>query len=77
MRKIRTQENNVRGKTILYIDQYGNKWWARSVRELRGKIGGGRVSKMYCDKKDGSAVHTGYVVGIHWCSAYVPFEARV
>jgi hypothetical protein len=28
------------------------------------------VSKMYVDGKDGTAVHIGYVVGRHWCTAY-------
>lgn len=58
----------------LWIDQYGNRWYARSVAELRRKIGGGRISKMYIDKKDGSTVHTGYVIGPHWCSRYAPVE---
>jgi hypothetical protein len=64
------------GKATLFIDQYGNKWWSRTVKELREKIGGGRVSKMYADKLDGRTVHTGYVVGPHWCSAYQPVEVQ-
>lgn len=55
--------------TTLYIDQWGNKWWAKTVRELRQAVGG-RLSKMYVDKKDGTPVHVGYVVGRHWCKAY-------
>jgi hypothetical protein len=62
------------GKPVLYLDQYGNKWLARTVRELREKIGGGRVSKMYVDKKDGRTVHNGYVIGQHWCTAFVHLE---
>jgi hypothetical protein len=62
------------GHLCLYIDQYGQRWYARTVRELRQKVGGGRVSRMYIDKKDGSTVHIGYVVGPHWCSAYAPVE---
>lgn len=51
----------------LFIDQYGYKVFAKTVKELRARTagGGGRVSKMYQDKKDGSIVHTGYVVGSH------------
>ena len=60
------------GKPTLYLDQYGNKWFARTVKELRGRIGGGRVSKMYRDTKDGRPVHVGYVVGQHWCEAFQP-----
>jgi hypothetical protein len=48
---------------LLYIDQYGQPVWARTVRELRERAGGGRVSKMYRDKLDGRTVHAGYVVG--------------
>ena len=62
------------GKPMLYRDQWGNCWHAATVRELRQKIGGGRVSKMYRDKRDGSVVHVGYVVGRHWCNAYAPVE---
>jgi len=75
----------MKGRLMLYIDQHGNRWWARSVRELRQQIGNGssRVSKMYHDKyvKPGSVeqvtYHTGYVVGQHWCTAFVPYEVAV
>ena len=61
------------GILTLYLDQYGNRWFARTVRELREQIGG-RVSRMFCDKADGSTVHVGYVVGQHWCTAFRPYE---
>jgi hypothetical protein len=64
----------MRGIWTLYIDQYGNKWGASTIAELRAKIGGGRVAKMYRDKRDGAAVHCGYVIGRHWCTAYQPVE---
>jgi hypothetical protein len=60
------------GTLILYRDQYGNTWFASTVRELKNRIGGGRVSKMYRDGKNGAAIHVGYVVGQHWCTAYRP-----
>lgn len=43
----------MKGKQTLYIDQYGTKFWAKTVAEFRGQIGMGhsRVSKMYRDKK--------------------------
>lgn len=62
------------GKQTLFIDQYGSKLWARTVRELRERAGGGRVSKMYVDKLDMTAVHCGYVVGQRWFTAYHPVE---
>lgn len=64
----------MRGKLTLYLDQYGNRFFARTVAELRDKIGGGRVSRMYADKNDGHTVHVGYVVGPHWCTAFQPME---
>jgi hypothetical protein len=62
------------GKLVLYLDQYGKPVWARTVKELQQKSGGGKVSKMYVDKKDGRTVHKGYVVGQRWFSAYSPIE---
>jgi hypothetical protein len=64
------------GKQTLFLDQYGNKFWATTVAGLRDNIGMGRsrVSKMYRDKADGSAVHVGYVIGQHWLTAYRPVE---
>jgi len=61
------------GKTILYIDQWGERYFARSVKELQQHFGG-RVGKMYVDLKDGGSRHIGYVVGRHWCTAYQPVE---
>lgn len=66
------------GTPVLYRDQFGASIWARTVRELRHKVGGGRVSKMYLDKVDGphagKIVHVGYVVGSHWFTAFAPIE---
>lgn len=64
------------GKQTLYIDQYGSRYYAKTVRELRGKVGmgGSRVSKMYHDTKQGKTVHVGYVVGQHWLTAYKPVQ---
>lgn len=64
----------MKGKWTLYLDQFGNKWTASTVAELRRKIGGGRIAKMYADKTDGRTMHTGYVVGQHWCTAFQPVE---
>ena len=64
----------MKGKPTMYLNQYGQRFWARTVKELREIVGGGRVRKMYCDKKDGSTFHVGYVIGQHWLSAYLPVE---
>jgi hypothetical protein len=64
------------GKYTLYVDQWGNKFYASTVKELRAQIGmgGSKVSTMYCDKKDGGTVKVGYVIGQHWLTAYRPHE---
>jgi hypothetical protein len=66
------------GKPMLYLDQYGNRFWAKTIKELRNQIGmgGSKVSKMYQGKKDGSTVHTGYVVGQHWLTAFKRVEIK-
>lgn len=63
----------------LYVDQYGNKFYADTVKALRAQIGmgGSRVSRMYQDKKDGRTVCVGYVIGGHWLTAYAPIERRI
>ena len=37
------------GRLMLYLDQFGNYFYAGTVRELRGKVGssGSRIAKMY------------------------------
>lgn len=61
------------GKRLLYIDQYGNTFFASTVKELREKVGGGRIAKMYQDTASGEVLHVGYVIGRHWLSMYAPY----
>lgn len=63
----------MKGKLMLYVDQYGNQWYAKTVAELHSKIGHGKISKMYIDHGSHS-YHIGYCVGQHWCSAFVPYQ---
>ncbi len=65
------------GKMTMYIDQYGNRFHARTLHELREKVGGGKISKMYVDGKDGKTYHVGYVVGKHWLNAFIPLRKAV
>lgn len=66
------------GQLMLYVDQYGDKLWARTVKELREKCGGGRVFKIYCDMKpDGKSYHVGYGVGPRWFNAFQPLKRAV
>ena len=62
------------GKLILFIDQYGNREYATTLRDLRAKCGGGRVFKIYRDKKDGRTMHCGYGVGRRWFDMFAPIE---
>ena len=70
----------LRGKRTLFINQYGEHFWATTVAELREQFGNGgsRVSKMYVDKiagpLSGKACHIGYVIAGNWLSAYAPVE---
>ena len=73
MKRITYRGITMNGKTILYIDQYGNNFWAKTVRELREQVRGA-CSKMYRDKADGSIMHVGYVIGQHWLTMYAPVE---
>ena len=62
----------------LWIDQYGQPIWARTVKELREKCGGGRISKMYRDDPLTKRVdHVGYVVGSRWFWRYAPVKEQV
>ena len=60
----------------LYVDQFGNCWFVKTVQEIQEQVGGD-IKKMYSEKADGSAVHVGYVIGPHRCRAYKPLEIPV
>ena len=60
------------GKHVLYIDQYGNRFFVSTLKELREEIKG-RASKMYLERGD-KTYHVGYVIGGHWLTAYTPLE---
>lgn len=62
------------GRFLLYLDQYGQTFTACTVKELRKKVGGGRVSKIYRDTPDGAIAHVGYAIGSHWLTMYEPLE---
>jgi hypothetical protein len=59
----------------LWIDQYGQHVWARTLKELRLKCGGGRIGKVYRDDPlTKRTTHCGYFVGSRWFSRYAPVE---
>lgn len=62
----------VNGKFVswtLYVDQYGNKFYANTLKELREQVSG-RCSRMFIDTKGGKVFHVGYVIGGHWLTGY-------
>ena len=51
------------------IDQYGQTYRDLGKyprKELLNRLGYKKAEKMYRDKKDGSVVHCGYVIGGNW-----------
>ena len=68
------------GKLMLYLDQFGNYFYARTVRELRGKVGssGSRIAKVYVrNGADGEPRHIGYIIAGHWLRVLAPIELPV
>lgn len=64
------------GKFTLYVDQYGNRFYASTLKELREQVSG-NVKILYRDKTDGRTVKVGYVIGEHWFTAYRPVEIEI
>ena len=63
------------------IDQYGQSYHNLGKyprKELLSRLGYKKADKMYRDKKDGSTVHVGYVIGRLWIDLYKiePFERK-
>lgn len=55
------------------IDQYGQHYddlGKHPRTELLNRLGYKKAEKMYIDKKDGSSVHIGYIVGSLWITLY-------
>lgn len=62
-------------KSKLYVDQYGNRFHASTLKELKERhCIPGKVSIMYRDKPKGPPVRVGYVIGQHWLTEYVVNE---
>jgi hypothetical protein len=72
------KKNNYKtSDTSLFLDQYGYKYYATNRKELIKAVspyGSPKVSIMYQDKKDGSTVRVGYIVGDHWLTEYKRIE---
>ena len=64
------------------IDQYGQSYHGLEKfprKALTERLYSKHAEKMYCDKKDGSTVHTGYIISGLWITLYEvkPFEKKV
>ena len=69
-------------KRIMGIDQYRQTYHNLGKyprKELLERLGYTKAHKMYRDKKDGSSVHCGYVIGGLWIDLYTvePFERKL
>jgi hypothetical protein len=65
----------MRRKSYLWADQFGNKFYAATQRELKTQHGiPGKISPMYVDRADGRAVKVGVVIGQHWFTQYARVE---
>lgn len=58
------------GRTVLFVDQYGDKVYAKSRRDLAEKIGSSHIERMYIDAK-GETLHCGYIIAGRWLGAFV------
>lgn len=70
------QEDWKMKETKLFISQYGDKFYAETIKELRQQIAG-KCQRMFVDTKDGKVLHVGYVIGKLWLTMYVPYSKEV
>lgn len=68
-------------KDIMGIDQYRHTYHDLGKyprKELLSRLGYKTANRMYRDKKDGSTVHCGYVIGRIWIELYEvkPLEVK-
>lgn len=61
----------------LCVDQYGNKYYARTAKELKENSGlPGKLFKIYVDRK-GKTYHVGYGIGKYWFNVWGDISAEV
>lgn len=61
----------------MFISQYGDKYTAYTIKDLKEQVWPWKVFKIYQDKKDGSTVHTWYGIGSLWFNMFIPLEILV
>lgn len=67
---------NKKPRARMFIDQYGSRFHARSVKDLCEQVGRSRAARMYRDTAQGT-MHVGYVIGQHWLTEYAPVMRKV
>ena len=61
---------------LLFIDQAGNQFFAKTLHELKRQCYNKQARKQYVDSKVGRPVHCGYVIGDRWLTAYDPIHVK-
>ena len=64
-------QTTTKKQTVLYLSQYGDKFYATTLKELREQVRG-RCSIMCNETEYGEVYRAGYVIGELWLMAYVP-----
>ena len=59
-------------KHYMAVDQYNQTYHGlrHPRKDLLERLGRSKASKMYIDRKDGEAVHVGYVIAGQWLTIY-------
>ncbi len=60
----------------LWIDQYGNRFWAKTITQLKADRSiPGAIFKIYFeDAATGETFQTGWGIGKHWFDVYTPMR---
>ena len=62
---------NKEKQVTFYVSQYGDKFYAYTLKQLRTQLSG-RCQRMMQDGPNGEIHHVGYVIGPLWLTAYAP-----
>ena len=64
-------------QTKLFISQYWDKFYAKTIKELKEQVWPWKIDKMYIDKKNWDTIQTGYVIWQLRLNRFIPFEKIV
>lgn len=66
----------MRGKRMLWRDQYGSFYITDTVKELCERLGYRSHRSMFVDGRDGKTYRVGVVVGPFWLHGFTPMRTR-